>query len=292
MKLDLVMWTYNGERTLNTVLNQINRVVPSEVVGQKLIVDDGSTDNTVSIAKSCGWQVIPNEGKGISDGANTALKHVRSDWFASFEQDLMLNPDWLYIMAQSIGRIGWEKVGAVSGVRFANQPSSLTKLQEYVYKKYIGEGKIPAWLRSRQFSSFTLGKTLDNTLWNTFILNQIGGYPKCKNNAGIDTLLAYRLHSSGYKWIVNYNVKSVHLRRGGLKEELKHQYWYASSLKETWAQMEQDGVKPPINKKGIAFRFFTSPFTGAFVALKTRDPKIAFVHPLIRLYYLWGLLKN
>ena len=63
MKLDLVMWTYNGERTLNPVLQQINRVVPRSLVGQKLIVDDGSTDQTTAIAKCRGWKVIHNEGK-------------------------------------------------------------------------------------------------------------------------------------------------------------------------------------------------------------------------------------
>ena len=77
MKVDLVMWTLNGEKTLPLVLSRINKVIPIEVVNQKLIVDDGSKDNTVTIAKKYGWNVIKNEGKGISDGANTALKHVQ-----------------------------------------------------------------------------------------------------------------------------------------------------------------------------------------------------------------------
>lgn len=288
MKVDLVMWTYNGESTLDQVLTQIDRIIPEEYVGQKLIVDDGSRDETVSICESHGWKVIHNEGKGISDGANTALKNVRADYFASFEQDLLLSSDWWDSITSKLTA---PSVAAASGVRFADKPHSLQNLQKYVYKKYIGEGKIPAWLRSRQFSSFTLGKTLDNTLWQTKALLKVGGFPACPHNAGIDTLLAYKFNEQGLKWIVDYNIKSVHIRKGGLKQELLHQYWYASSLVETWTKMKQDGVKIPINKKGIAFRTFTSPFTGVFVALKTRDPNIALVHPLIRLYYLRGLLK-
>jgi glycosyltransferase involved in cell wall biosynthesis len=90
-KVDLVMWTKNGQATLPTVLKQIAKVIPSEFVNKKIISDDGSTDYTVEIAKSFGWSVFSNEGQGISDGANTALKHVESEYFISFEQDLILN---------------------------------------------------------------------------------------------------------------------------------------------------------------------------------------------------------
>lgn len=85
MKVDLVMWTYNGEKTPPLVLGRIKKVVSEGVVNQKLIVDDGSKDNTVAIAQKYGRNVIRNEGKGISDGANTALKHVQTPYFCSFE---------------------------------------------------------------------------------------------------------------------------------------------------------------------------------------------------------------
>ena len=79
-RVDLVMWTKNGARTLPAVLKRINEVVPQDFVNQKIVVDDGSSDGTHHIASSFGWQVIPNNGHGISDGANTALKEVTSDF--------------------------------------------------------------------------------------------------------------------------------------------------------------------------------------------------------------------
>ena len=101
MKVDLVMWTLNGEKTLPAVLNRINKVIPKSVVDQKLVVDDGSKDSTVDIARKYGWNVINNEGKGISHGANTALNHVQTSYFCSFEQDIYLDSDW------------WNKVSAL-----------------------------------------------------------------------------------------------------------------------------------------------------------------------------------
>jgi len=123
-------------------------------------------------------------------------------------------------------------------------------------------------------------------------VRSIGGFPKIKVNAGVDTTLAYRIQQAGYYWIVDYNVQSVHMRKG-LRQELKHQYWYATQLPEIWGRIEKETSKPPpITRSSIMVRFFTSSFTGLFVAYKTREATIAYIHPLIRLYYLKGYLES
>jgi glycosyltransferase involved in cell wall biosynthesis len=287
-KVDLVMWTKNGEATLPTILKQINKVIPKEHVGKKIISDDASTDNTRKIAESFGWTVYLNEGTGISDGANTALKHVESDFFVSFEQDLFLSPLW---WGKIPSLLVDSDVAAASGMRFADKPRGVKKLQMYVAKKYRGESELASWLRSRQMSAFTLGKTLDNTIYKTAVIRQIGGFPKMPVNAGVDTILAYKLHEKGYQWVVDYNIQSIHMRKG-LMQELNHQFWYGTQLYEIWKRIESEtNHAPPVTKFGIIYRFFTSPFTGAFVAVKTREPTIAYIHPLVRLYYMLGLLR-
>jgi len=289
MKVDLVMWTKNGSNTLPSVLKRINEVVPSEFVGQKLIVDDKSVDNTQEVAKVFGWTVVFNEGTGISDGANTALKHVKSDYFISFEQDLLLSRDWWSKIPCYLEN---PQVAAASGMRFADMPGGVRKLQQYVAKKYRGEASLASWLRTRQMAAFTLGKTLDNTIYKTKIIKALGGFPKMRVNAGVDTILAYKVEQAGYHWVVDYNVQSIHIRKG-LKQELNHQYWYGTQLNEIWRRIETETNKsPPVTRFGIIYRFFTSPFTGLFVAFKTNEPSITYIHPLIRFYYMKGLLRS
>ena len=287
-KVDLVMWTKNGANTLSAVLKRINEVIPSEFVGQKIIVDDKSTDNTREIAKTFGWTVVFNEGTGISDGANTALKHVSSEYFISFEQDLLLTREW---WEKVPARIEKNDVAVASGMRFADKPVGVMKLQQYVAKKYRGESKLASWLRSRQMAAFTLGKTLDNTIYKTRIIRALNGFPKMRVNAGVDTILAYKVEQTGYHWTVDYNVQSIHIRQG-LKQELRHQYWYATQLYEIWRRIETETNKPPpVTRFGIVYRFFIAPFTGLFVAFKTNEPSITYIHPLIRFYYMKGLLE-
>ena len=282
-KMDLVMWTKNGTKTLPAVLKRISEVIPEDLINKRLIVDDNSTDNTKRIATSFSWSVITNEGSGISDGANTALKHVESKYFISLEQDLLLAREW---WARIPPMLENPRVAAASGMRFADKPGGVRKLQQYVAKKYRGEAYLSSWLRTRQMAAFTLGKTLDNTIYRTRVVRDIGGFPKIKVNAGVDTTLAYRLQQAGYYWIVDYNVQSTHMRQG-LKQELRHQYWYATQLIKL-----ETNKPPPITRYSILSRFFTSPFTGVFVAFKTKEPTITYIHPLIRFYYLKGFLET
>lgn len=282
------MWTKNGAKTLPLVLNQISDIIPSDCVRKRVIVDDRSSDATREIAKSFDWNVIPNEGTGISRGANTALRQITCDYFVSLEQDLLLSPDW---WSQIPSHLDKPKVAVASGMRFANKPAGVRKLQQYVARKYRGEEGLASWLRTRQMAAFTLGKTLDNTIYKTKLIRTLGGFPKMRVNAGVDAVLAYMIQQAGYYWVVDYSVQSTHLRQG-LKQELYHQYWYATQSYEIWDRIRStSGRPPPITKAGIIYRFFVSPFTGLFISVKTKEPSIVYIHPLIRFYYLRGLLE-
>jgi glycosyltransferase involved in cell wall biosynthesis len=273
-KFDLVMWTKNGGETLSLVLARIAQVIPDASVNHRIIVDDHSTDNTREIAKAFGWEVIFNEGKGISDGANTALKHVETECFISFEQDLLLARDWWRKVPPYLSS---SNVALASGVRFVYYPPVLKKLQEFTAANYKNEEK------EGQF--FPYVKTLDNTIYKTSIIRQLGGFPKLPVSAGVDHVLAQRVHSAGYKWKVDYDVKSIHLRTG-LKDEIAHNYWYGACADE----LESSLFKRPAKTRALILRFMFSPVRGLQIAVKTNAPQALYIYPLLRLAFLRGVL--
>jgi len=275
-KVDLVMWTKNGGETLSVVLAGIAKVIPDEFVNKRLIVDDRSTDNTREIAKAFGWDVIFNEGKGISDGANTALKHVETECFISFEQDLLLASDWWRKVPPYLSS---SSVALASGVRFVYYPPVLKKLQEFTAANYKNEEK------EGQF--FPYVKTLDNTIYKTKIMRTLGGFPTLTISAGIDHVLAQRVHLSGFKWKVDYDVKSVHLRKG-LGDELAHYYWYGT-CSDT---LERSLFKRSASARLMALRLFFSPIRGLQIALKKNAPQAIYIYPLLRLAFLRGVFDG
>ena len=279
-KVDLVMWTKNGGKTLSVVLKQIEQVIPSEFVNNRIIVDDMSTDDTKEMAVSFGWQIVDNEGSGISDGANTALKRVETEYFISFEQDLFLTKYW---WLQIPSYLSASHVAAANGIRLVGQkPAGLRKLQELEinrhFKPYLCE-------------SDTFGKTLDNTIYKTKIIRDIGGFPSMKPNSGVDVVLANRLRKAGFHWIVDKKVESLHIR-GGLRDELCHLYWHGSDDVEAAEIIKKEfGYEWPAGRNRLS-NLIKSPIFGIVTAVRNREPNIAYLYPLRSLYYFVGILAG
>lgn len=250
---DLVMWAKNGSRTLAPVLRRINQVIPRVLIGKRILVDDSSSDNTCDIARRFFWKPVPNRGQGISDAANTALSHVISPFFISFEQDLLLSTDWF----TRIPRMVRGNVIIASGVRIPCYPKSLVKLQEYTLEKYA-EHK-------------TLAHTLDNTMYRTQDLINLGGFPKqSKDKAGLDIELYRRVKQAGFQWLVDYGLRSLHLRKG-ISQELRHAFWYGKSMRK------------PLKCLRL---FLTSPLRGLLIAWRMKSASCLPLYCRIR-YQFW-----
>lgn len=275
-KVDLTMWAKNGGKTLPLVLSRINKVIPEPSVNRKILVDDRSSDNTRDIARSFGWDVIFNKGKGISDGANTALRHVETEHFISFEQDLLLDPNWWNRVPAFLSN---PKVVVASGIRFSYYPHALKKIQEFTAKNYKVE--------DQEGKFFPYVKTLDNTIYKTSVIRQLGGFPVLSVSVGVDHVLARRIHSAGYRWKVDYDVHSVHLR-SGLQDELDHTYWYGGCADV----LESSLFKKPAQTRVLVRRFLFSPIRGAQITLKTHAPQALYIYPLLRLAFLRGVLNS
>jgi glycosyltransferase involved in cell wall biosynthesis len=278
-KVDLVMWTKNGAITLPYVLLQIDRVIPKEAIRNKIVIDDNSSDQTKLIASRLGWSVYPNDGKGISDGSNTALKYVESKSFVSFEQDILLSPHWW----PNVPRLLNEKDTAIaSGIRLPNKPLALRKLLEYNLEQY------PKIMEDRD--AFHYGKTLDNTIYRTEIIKKMGGFPRFQKmslHACVDNVLAKRVYDAGLKWKIDYSVKSLHIRKG-LRDELRHFYWYGS----LYPTLEPYIKGKHASAKGFLKKLLFSPKNGMDLALKLNSPQLIYIYPLIQLALYRGMVSG
>jgi glycosyltransferase involved in cell wall biosynthesis len=185
--IDIVMWAKNGELTLPGVLEQIDRVIPKQVVNKKIMIDDHSTDSTRQMGLDHGWIVITNEGNGISDAANTALKYVEEPTFCSFEQDLLLSNEWFNQVYPLILR---ENVVIASGMRFPSGPPAVRKIKLYGHKNSLDYlSKLP----NGQSTNSTHGKTLDNTVYRTDFIRNLGGFVHMKSNCGQDSSISLKV---------------------------------------------------------------------------------------------------
>src|SRR5579864_5430751 len=86
MNLSVVIITLNEEANLGRTLESVKPLV-ADGKGEVIVVDSGSTDRTVEIAKSFGAKVFIEEWKGFAAQKNSAIDKATGDWILSLDAD-------------------------------------------------------------------------------------------------------------------------------------------------------------------------------------------------------------
>jgi len=89
--LSVVIITYNEEANLGRTLESVKLLV-SDGKGEIVVVDSGSTDRTVEIAKGFGAEVFVEEWKGYAAQKNSAIEKAAGDWVLSLDADEEVEP--------------------------------------------------------------------------------------------------------------------------------------------------------------------------------------------------------
>jgi glycosyltransferase involved in cell wall biosynthesis len=84
--LSVVIITHNEEANIGRTLESVMPLV-CDGKGEIIVVDSGSTDRTVEIAKSCGAKVFVEEWKGFAAQKNSAIDKATGDWILSLDAD-------------------------------------------------------------------------------------------------------------------------------------------------------------------------------------------------------------
>jgi glycosyltransferase involved in cell wall biosynthesis len=88
LDLSVVMVAMNEERTIAHALAAVK-----SIAREIIVVDSGSTDNTIGIAASFGAQVVHRDWKGYADQKNYALGLASCNWILNIDADEILSPD-------------------------------------------------------------------------------------------------------------------------------------------------------------------------------------------------------
>jgi glycosyltransferase involved in cell wall biosynthesis len=109
--LSVVIITYNEESNIGRALQSVRPLVANGK-GEIVVVDSGSTDRTVEIAKSFGAKVFIEEWKGYAAQKNSAIEKAAGEWILSLDADEELDGDLLNALKSVL-----EDVECISGRR-------------------------------------------------------------------------------------------------------------------------------------------------------------------------------
>jgi glycosyltransferase involved in cell wall biosynthesis len=86
MQLSVVIITFNEEANIGRTLASVQPLV-ADGEGEIIVVDSGSTDRTVEIAKSFGAKVFVEQWKGFAPQKNSAIDKASGEWILSLDAD-------------------------------------------------------------------------------------------------------------------------------------------------------------------------------------------------------------
>ncbi|HMD17302.1 MAG TPA: glycosyltransferase family 2 protein [Terriglobales bacterium] len=91
MILSVVIITHNEESNIGRTLASVQPLV-ADGKGEIIVVDSGSTDRTLEIAKSYGAKIFVEEWKGYAAQKNSAIEKATGVWILSLDADEEVEP--------------------------------------------------------------------------------------------------------------------------------------------------------------------------------------------------------
>ncbi len=97
MQISVIIPALNEGSNLRLLLPKLHQVVSSLAPGQyeTIVVDGGSTDDTVEVVESFGARVIPQEDPGYGGALKAGFQTAQGDYILTLDADLSHDPDFV-----------------------------------------------------------------------------------------------------------------------------------------------------------------------------------------------------
>ena len=215
--VSVIVCSYNGGKTLAVCLDSLGKLnYPNYEV---ILVDDGSTDDTASIAAQFPKvRYIHQTNHGLSHARNTGAAAAKGEVFAYTDSDCMADVDWLYYL------IGTLTSGDYAGVGGPNiSPPAQNWVQACVAAAPGGPNHV---LLTDTIAEHIPGCNMAFYRW---AFESIGGFDIEYHKAGDDVDFCWRLQQAGCLIAFSPTAIVWHHRRFTLRAFLKQQDGYGEA---------------------------------------------------------------
>jgi len=230
--LTILIPAFNEEKTIAATIKSALAAKWPGARKNVIIIDDGSKDNTLKIAKSYAKQgvlVLHQKNGGKGRALNHGLEHADTEMVATMDSDSYMENDALLKL---VGYFRDPQVAAVTPLMKVWQPkNTLQKFQRIEYLLTVFSRKLLSFINSINVTPGPL------SMFRKSVFDHVGGYDE--RNILEDQEMAMRIQAHQYKIessmdaVVYTSVpeslsdligQRVRWHRGGIRNILKHYY--------------------------------------------------------------------
>jgi glycosyltransferase involved in cell wall biosynthesis len=210
--------------------------------GEVIVVDDGSTDDTVKVARSLdvpGLLVLENPPRGKSAARNAGLAAARGQIVLFTDADCVPDHDWAERMLAAFGDAS---VAGARGVYRTRQPELVARFVQAEF-----EEKYRCLARSQARSGGIEFADTYATGYRREILTGLGGFDELFVGAE-DAELSFRVVANGYRLVYVADGIVYHRHpataRDYLKRKASYAFWRAQVFRRYPDRMARDSYTP------------------------------------------------
>ena len=225
-RISVVVCSCNGAQTIRDCFEGLREIDYPDY--EVIVVNDGSTDRTATIAKEFGFRLISTENCGLSNARNTGMRAATGEIVAYTDDDARPDPQWLKYLAFTF--MNSTHVG-VGGPNIA--PPGDGAIADCVANSPGGPVHV---LLSDRDAEHIPGC---NMAFRKDALQAIGGFDPIYRAAGDDVDVCWRLQQQG--WTLGFNPAAMvwHHRRNSVRTYWKQQKGYGKAealLESKWPE--------------------------------------------------------
>lgn len=220
----VVIPVYNEERYIGDCLASLGKLQYPKDKLEILVVDNGSTDNTLQIVSDFGIKSVIEPGVKVGGVRNFGAKITSSDIIVFLDSDCVVETDWLELGVEQLQK-GFAAVGGQYLLR--DQPAwierywVLNNSREHVHQYALVGGCIFIWRK---------------------IFTELNGFNETLNS-GEDYELTERIKKSGGKVVIYPAISVIHLGYPQtIRVFMKRQYWHSADYVSNFPKTLKDKV--------------------------------------------------